>query len=120
MIVALLKSASVRARAGTVESKLRQLVNKLEHVESLILAHPFIKGFDQTLYCLNEDEVRQSASGDPSEAVLRRKKSDMEGKEGASVIYTSTFYVGLAVEPKRRTPTQLFGTRIVENLCESL
>jgi len=94
--------------AGTVESKLRQLVMKLEHVESLTLAHPFIKGFDQTLYCLNEDEVRQSASGDPSEAVLRRKKSDMEGKEGASTIYTSTFYVGLAVEPKRPGAT---GTR---------
>lgn len=84
---------------------------KLEHVESLTLAHPFIKGFDQTLYCLNEDEVRHSASGDPSEAVLRRKKSDMEGKEGASVIYTTTFYVGLAVERKQRMLLSLFVTR---------
>ena len=90
-------------RAGTVESRMRQLVMKLEFVESLILAHPFIKGFDQTSYCLNDEEVRACASGDIPEAVAKRKKEDIEDKEGASTVCTTTFYIGLAIEPKQRT-----------------
>jgi len=86
-------------RAGTVESRLRQLVMKLEYVDSLILAHPFIKGFDQVSYCLSEDEVRAVAQGEISDAIANRKKEDIEGKEGAGPVYTSTFYIGLAIEP---------------------
>lgn len=92
----------LNGRSGTVESRIRQLVMKLEFVESLTLAHPFVKGFEQSLYCLNEEEVRACASGEVSETVLRRKKDDIEGKEGASTIYTTTFYIGLAIEPKQR------------------
>ncbi|KAI5123418.1 hypothetical protein M0805_006123 [Coniferiporia weirii] len=87
--------------SGTVESRIRQLVMKLEYVESLTLAHPFIKGFDQTLHCLNDEEVRACASGELPDAVARRKKEDTEGKEGASTVHTTTFYIGLAIEPKQ-------------------
>ncbi|PPQ67593.1 hypothetical protein CVT25_012087 [Psilocybe cyanescens] len=86
--------------AGTVESRLRQLVMKLEYVDSLILAHPFIKGFDQVSYCLSEDEIRAVAQGEISDVVASRKKEDIEGKEGASPVYSTTFYIGLAIEPK--------------------
>ena len=89
-------------RAGTVESRIRQLVMKLEYVDSLTLAHPFIKGFDQISYCLDDAEVRACASGDVSETVGKRKKEEIEGKEGASTVYTTTFYIGLAIEPKQR------------------
>jgi poly(A) polymerase len=75
---------------------------KLEYVESLILAHPFIKGFDQVSYCLNEEEVHAVAQGDISHAIANRKKEDIEGKEGASPVHTTTFYIGLAIEPKQR------------------
>ncbi|KAF9534602.1 polymerase [Crepidotus variabilis] len=91
--------------AGTVESRLRQLVMKLEYVESLILAHPFIKGFDLCSYCLSEDEVRAVAQGDISEAVAIRKKEDIEGKEGAGPVYSTTFYIGLAIQPKQAGAT---------------
>jgi len=94
-------------RSGTVESKLRQLVMKLEYVESLVIAHPFIKGFDQEVYCLTDEEVRAVAEGEISAAVLKRKKEDCEGKDGR-VVYTTTFYIGLAVEPKQRQPS-IFG-----------
>ncbi|EIM85694.1 poly-A polymerase [Stereum hirsutum FP-91666 SS1] len=87
--------------AGTVESRLRQLVMKLEFVESLQLAHPFIKGFEQISYCLSEEEMRAVAQGEVSEAVAQRKKEDIEGKEGASQVYTSTFYIGLAIEARQ-------------------
>lgn len=75
---------------------------KLEYVESLILAHPFIKGFDQVSYCLSEEEVRAVAQGEISDAVASRKKEDIEGKEGAGPVYSTTFYIGLAIEPKQR------------------
>ncbi|KAF8180149.1 Poly(A) polymerase central domain-containing protein [Pholiota molesta] len=90
-----------RKWAGTVESRLRQLVMKLEYVDSLILAHPFIKGFDQVSYCLSEEEVRAVAQGEISDAIASRKKEDIEGKEGAGPVYSTTFYIGLAIEPKQ-------------------
>lgn len=80
---------------------MRQLVMKLEFVEALTLAHPFIKGFDQAFHCLNEEEVRACAQGEVTESVLKRKKEEIEGKEGGSTIYTTTFYIGLAIEPKQ-------------------
>jgi poly(A) polymerase len=88
-------------RSGTVESRIRQLVMKLEYVDSLILAHPFIKGFEQVCYCLSEEEIRSVAQGDISETISKRQKEDIEGKEGAGPIHTTTFYVGLAIEPKQ-------------------
>ncbi|KAJ7462038.1 poly-A polymerase [Mycena latifolia] len=87
--------------AGTVESRIRQLVMKLEYVDSLTLAHPFIKGFEQILYCLTDEEVRLVAQGEISDAVLKRKKEDIEGKEGGGVVYSTTFYIGLQIEPKQ-------------------
>lgn len=84
-----------------MESRIRQLVMKLEYVESLTLAHPFVKGFEQITYCLTDEEVRAAAQGEITEAMAKRKKEEIEGKEGASVVYSTTFYIGLAIEPKQ-------------------
>ncbi|KAF8806241.1 Poly(A) polymerase [Phlegmacium glaucopus] len=86
--------------AGTVESRIRQLVMKLEYVDSLILAHPFVKGFDQVSYCVTEEEVLAVAQGEISDVIASRKKEDMEGKEGVSPVYSTTFYIGLQIEDK--------------------
>ena len=102
--VRLVPGVSLGPRSGTVESKLRQLVMKLEYVESLVIAHPFIKGFDQEVYCLTDEEVRAVAEGEISATLLKRKKEDCEEKEGR-VVYTTTFYIGLAIEPKQRKPS---------------
>ncbi len=75
---------------------------KLEYVDSLILAHPFIKGFEQVSYCISDEEVRSVAQGEISEAIRQRKKEDIEGKDGAGPVYSTTFYIGLAIEPKQR------------------
>ena len=90
-----------------MESKLRQLVMKLEYVDSLVVAHPFIKGFDQQVYCLTDEEARVVGEGEFPPELLTRKKEDCEGKEGR-VIYTTTFYIGLAVEPRQRRPSTPF------------
>lgn len=76
---------------------------KLEYVDSLILAHPFIKGFEQTSYCASPDEIRAVAQGEISEAIKKRKPEDIEGKEGGGPVYSTTFYIGLAIEPKPGT-----------------
>lgn len=105
-------------RSGTVESRIRQLVMKLEYVEALTLAHPFIKGFDQIHYCLGDEEVRACASGEVPEAVSKRKKADTEGKEGASTVYTTSFYIGLAIEPKQRAFWSI--KTVLQSLCSLL
>lgn len=105
---------------GTVESKIRQLVMKLELVPTITCAHPFIKGFDQVSECWNDHEVRLVATGDIPEEVAQRTQKVAalpetdeakqaaaeeaarvtEGKEGHRMIYTTTFYIGLSIEPK--------------------
>jgi poly(A) polymerase len=73
---------------------------KLEFVDSLLLAHPFVKGFDQISYCVTEEEVLAVAQGEISDVISSRKKEDMEGKEGVSPVYSTTFYIGLRIEDK--------------------
>jgi poly(A) polymerase len=75
---------------------------KLEYVDSLTLAHPFVKGFEQTCYCLSEEESAAVVQGEISEAIKKRKHEDIEGKEGATVVHSTTFYIGLAIEPRQR------------------
>jgi poly(A) polymerase len=49
--------------SGMVESRLRQLVMKLEMVEDIELAHPFIKGYDRVVKCKTEQEKHDAAHG---------------------------------------------------------
>ncbi|KAI9833970.1 MAG: polynucleotide adenylyltransferase [Phylliscum demangeonii] len=49
--------------SGLVESKVRLLVQSLEHVESIELAHPYIKGFDRIHRCRNGEEVDKVICG---------------------------------------------------------
>lgn len=49
---------------GFVESRLRQLVMKLELVDQIDRAHPFIKGFDRLIMCHNADEEGIISRGD--------------------------------------------------------
>lgn len=109
---------------GTVESKIRQLVMKLELVPTLMCAHPFTKGFDQVSECHNDDEVRMVATGDVPEEVASRTKLESlpEGQaakeqdeqaakeqasqpEGHRTIWTTTFYIGLCIEPRQANTT---------------
>lgn len=102
-----------------MESRIRQLVMKLEYVESLTLAHPFIRGFDQVLYCLTDQELKAAAQGEVSETLAKRKKEDIEGKEGSKVVYTTTFYIGLAIEPKQRASTRALSEHAGGSLAET-
>lgn len=104
---------------GTVESKLRQLVMKLELVPTLVCAHPYTKGFEQISECHSDEELRQVATGDIPEEVAKRTKMEalskqdeatvkeqdeaaqqQAAKEGHRMIWTTTFFIGLQVEPR--------------------
>jgi len=80
---------------------------KLEFVESLILAHPFIKGFDQVSHCVSEDEVSQVAEGQISEVIAKRTKTDIENITTAKTVYSTAFYIGLLIQPKPSAPASV-------------
>ncbi|BGP12806.1 hypothetical protein JCM10213_008067 [Rhodosporidiobolus nylandii] len=93
-------SADVQLKwSGTVESRIRQLVMKLEYVDSLVLAHPFVKSFDRTNYCLDEAEQRAVAIGEVPPEVEKREEKDLVPGQGGTV-WTTTFYIGLQIERK--------------------
>jgi len=87
-------------RSGTVESRVRQLVMKLELVDALQLVHPFVKGFDQVNYVIGEVELNAVTAGDVSETVAKRCAQDIENIEGSKAVHSTTFFIGLQVEPK--------------------
>ncbi|KAG0146225.1 hypothetical protein CROQUDRAFT_657713 [Cronartium quercuum f. sp. fusiforme G11] len=86
--------------AGTVESRLRLLVLKLEEIETMDMAHPFIKGFSNTCYPLNKQEVLIVQAGEMPEAIANRTAEDVEGNPDAEVVHTCSFFIGLLVHPK--------------------
>ncbi|GAA5894366.1 hypothetical protein JCM5296_005149 [Sporobolomyces johnsonii] len=93
-------SAEVQLKwSGTVESRIRQLVMKLEYVDSLVLAHPYVKSFDRTNYCLDEAEQRAVSIGEVPPAVDKRTEADLVPGQGGTV-WTTTFYIGLQIERK--------------------
>ncbi|KAI0331301.1 polymerase [Cubamyces sp. BRFM 1775] len=91
--------------SGTVESKVRQLVMRLEFVDALKLAHPFIKGFDAVYYCLSEEESRAVSRGEIPDAVAQRKQEDVAGKEGVITMHTTSYFIGLSIKPKEANAT---------------
>ncbi|CDS11280.1 hypothetical protein LRAMOSA03543 [Lichtheimia ramosa] len=117
-IVAMSRSAEDQLQwSGLVKSKLRQLVLKLELVEMLVLAHPYTKGIDRVHYCLNEQEIQNAARGvfvsertftltegnmDANHMDEIKEKVSLTEEEEKSIqkVYTTTFYIGLYVEPK--------------------
>ncbi|KAI7855639.1 Poly(A) polymerase central domain-containing protein [Circinella umbellata] len=104
--------------SGLVESRIRQLLLKLELVDMLLLAHPYIHGFERVHYCLDERERLNVAKGifvpertfpvGEGDADDRRKQqighsagySNGQLLDTMEKVYTTTFYIGLYVEPK--------------------
>jgi poly(A) polymerase len=88
-------------------------VLKLELVDLLQLAHPYIKGIEKVHYCLSQKECWAVAHGkfeSPQHAfIIDGKTSEQEHirqmnltpEEVKSIqkIYTTTFYIGLKIKP---------------------
>ena len=86
------------SRSGMVESRLRQLVMKLDLIDNLYfkkiiqreLSHPYMKGFEKVSKYRNDEEKLLAIRGNVNE---------FENKENSEVfdLYTTTFYIGLRV-----------------------
>ena len=85
------------SRSSAVESKLRQLVAKLEIIDTLARVHPFIKGFDRTYYALTDEDQGSIVVGNPSEALQHRVAVDVKDNPNVTPIYTTTYYIGLEI-----------------------
>ena len=72
---------------------------KLEFVDTLVLAHPYIKGFDRTSYCISDVEQTAVSIGEVPPAVAARTEADLVEGQGGTV-WTTTFYIGLMIERK--------------------
>ncbi|KAI5481492.1 poly(A) polymerase Pla1 [Pseudohyphozyma bogoriensis] len=91
--------------SGTVESRVRQLVIKLEYTDSLALAHPFVKGFDRINYCIDEAEQHEASIGNVSPTIAARTAKDLENVPGGGhVVHTTSFYIGLSIEKRPPGP----------------
>ncbi|KAG8921355.1 polynucleotide adenylyltransferase [Tulasnella sp. 417] len=88
--------------SGKVESKLHQLVLKLEFVESLKLAHPYVKGIERVAHCINDEEVSEVAFNRISDAIINRTQEEAAKESGYRTVSTTAFYIGLAISPKQR------------------
>ncbi|KAI8353332.1 Poly(A) polymerase central domain-containing protein [Blakeslea trispora] len=97
--------------SGLVEAKLRQLVLKLEAVEIIALAHPYVKGIDKVHYCLTAQEVENVKKGQllaerslsVEEGGLETDHTDIlkekglvteENQKDLKRVFTTTFYIG--------------------------
>lgn len=72
---------------------------KLEFVDTVMLAHPFIKGFDRTNYCHSHAEQVEVSTGNITPEMMARTEADMVPE---FVYYTTTFFIGLMIERKPR------------------
>jgi poly(A) polymerase len=91
--------------SGMVESRIRHLISKLENVDNLCLAHPFVKGFDKVHHCATEQEANDVSHGIYNLKTISENSSKNGNENGGDasayrIVYTTTFYIGLLVEPR--------------------
>lgn len=119
--------------SGMVESRLRQLVMKLEVNNGIEIAHPFIKGYDSVVDCKTEEEKHDAAHGIFAAKTSKNIENDEESKkedsakhteslengtndgelngkgdpvseeETTTKIYITCLYIGLLIKPKEST-----------------
>ncbi|CAG8587785.1 13781_t:CDS:10 [Gigaspora margarita] len=93
---------------------IRHLISKLESVENLELAHPFVKGFDKIHHCTNDQMATDVMHGIFDSTSVTDKNTELSQNNTDAVtvrvIYTTTFYVGLDIsrrDPGTKAPRQL-------------
>ncbi|CAG8786130.1 12831_t:CDS:2, partial [Racocetra persica] len=101
------------------ESRIRYLISKLENIEKLALAHPFVKGFNKIHHCVNDQMVKDVIHGIFDSASINGIKSKNNAELSQNirngdtdittirVLYTTTFYVGLEIETGTMLQKQL-------------
>ncbi|RHZ75399.1 hypothetical protein Glove_214g13 [Diversispora epigaea] len=102
--------------SGMVESRIRHLISKLETVENLNLAHPFVKGFDKVYYCTSEQEANDileskkvyycTSEQDTLESKTDREGNSNEGPQNGEIISNEGSQNGTVREKPRNEGPQ--------------
>ncbi|KAK6458807.1 Poly(A) polymerase central domain-containing protein [Scheffersomyces xylosifermentans] len=101
--------------SGMVESKLRLLVQKLEVVEGVELAHPYVKAFDNGYFCASKEQAQEvcSAYGTLSGETLSKTlpTTDDDNKEELAKekheIHLTKLFIGLKLDVLKTTNRKL-------------
>ncbi|KAG9304179.1 hypothetical protein G9A89_019741 [Geosiphon pyriformis] len=86
--------------SGMVESRIRHLITKLEVVDNLGLAHPFVNGFEKTHQFRSDQERSNIAHGNYNTNTINEGNIIDQTDQNVQYMYTTTFYVGLFIEPR--------------------
>ncbi|KAK6462975.1 Poly(A) polymerase central domain-containing protein [Scheffersomyces coipomensis] len=87
--------------SGMVESKLRLLVQKLEVVDGVDLAHPYIKAFDNVYFCPDESKAKEVLDAYGTSAIDKIAKDIPVEKgelEKPHEIRLTKLYIGLKLD----------------------
>jgi poly(A) polymerase len=81
---------------------------KLETVDNLKIAHPYIKGMERVTKCRTDQEGIDAAHGvypqeDRNGNTDEEDTAESKDEEFVKTVYTATFYIGLQVAPKDPT-----------------
>lgn len=89
---------------GLVESKIRQLVMKLEILERITLAHPYLKRYEETWDFETEEDAQNIAGGKKFEGKCEQVENGREVKLGDTEpenrLYVTKWFVGIDVDMK--------------------
>ncbi|CAO3590556.1 unnamed protein product [Absidia cylindrospora] len=87
--------------SGLVESRLRQLLMKLETSPQIALAHPFIEGIEDSRHCSQKQHLYEFIGADPP-TIEEDRTTQVD-----QTFYSKTFYVGLYVRFEVSQPRDL-------------
>ncbi|KAF7309244.1 hypothetical protein MIND_00294700 [Mycena indigotica] len=106
-IVAMTRDKQAQVKwSGTVESKMRHLVGRLEFVDNLRLPHPFAKGFDRVVRCVDEAQVNAVLRGEEAAGPDAEGDVNDEAYSGADhKVFLSSFFIGLRIRPLEEKET---------------
>ena len=82
--------------SGLVESKVRFLVQKLELLDTIEISHPFIKTFDKSYLCTEEESIKV-ADGEIVPGLEPISDSKIPEESGKVSVHITTFYIGLEI-----------------------
>lgn len=90
--------------SGLVESRIRHLVAKLERIDNLVLAHPYIKGFSKVIKYKTAAEKDDAAHGIINVQAQEAAEGTVDSADVQSM-WISVYYIGLCI-PVREGSSQ--------------
>lgn len=116
--------------SGFVESKLRLLIQKLEVLPGINLAHPYIEPYQSSYIYKNEDEYKDIMNNygtHKTERALKKftkiteENKDTEESKNANQVHISTMFIGLDINTEESNKIDIhIPCQEFFNLCRSL